>query len=343
MSDIFISYARADKDRAELLAKAFSRQGWSVWWDREIPPGKSFDETIENALNSARCVIVLWSKDSVSSRWVKTEAAEGAVRGILIPALIDKVQIPLEFKRIEAADLSDWQGDSPHFEFDQLLNIVASILGGSAPTQIKQMLTNTKLRSRRWWKTIPGLVSATVGIIIAMTGLIVALYQAGVFDTERNRAPQAQNNTTTSPATTKSLAVPGRASGTAMPSATDQAIQMPDGRSVTMNFMDNKFQYTILSAQRELLPPDKYLLHFRIRVWTDFAGMGFVSDSFRLYSGDLHLKPTIAFSEWVRRDETKDRDVEFEVDGSIKEAILVITVFGVDFPGNTRQLRLAFP
>jgi hypothetical protein len=70
-------------------------------------------------LNSARCVIVLWSKDSVSSRWVKTEAAEGAARGILVPALIDKARIPLEFKRIEAADLSDWHGDSPHFEFDQ--------------------------------------------------------------------------------------------------------------------------------------------------------------------------------------------------------------------------------
>jgi hypothetical protein len=199
MSDIFISYARADKDRAELLAKAFSRQGWSVWWDREIPPGKSFDETIENALNSARCVIVLWSKDSVSSRWVKTEAAEGAARGILIPALIDKVQIPLEFKRIEAADLSDWQGDSPHFEFDQLLNIVASILGGSAPTQIKQMLTNTKLRSRRWWETIPGLVSATVGIIIAMTGLIVAIHQVGFIDKKDKPIPPVHDNATKAP------------------------------------------------------------------------------------------------------------------------------------------------
>ena len=89
---------RADKEKAELLANAFSRKGWSVWWDREIPPGKSFDETIENALSSARCVVVLWSKTSVSSRWVKTEAAEGAERGILVPALIDNVKIPLEFK-----------------------------------------------------------------------------------------------------------------------------------------------------------------------------------------------------------------------------------------------------
>jgi TIR domain len=204
MSDIFISYARADKDRAEQLAEAFSRQGWSVWWDREIPPGKSFDETIENALNSARCIIVLWSRDSVSSRWVKTEAAEGAERGILVPALIDKVQIPLEFKRIEAADLSDWQGDSPHSEFDQLLKTVASILGAGAPTQT---LTNTNLRSRRWWKTMPGVLAATAGVITAVAGLIVVLYQPRLFDGKEKQLPQTQNRTGSTPFKTEAVPV----------------------------------------------------------------------------------------------------------------------------------------
>jgi TIR domain len=207
MSDIFISYARADKARAELLAEAFSRQGWSVWWDREIPPGKSFDETIENALNSARCVIVLWSKDSVSSHWVKTEAAEGAARGILVPALIDKVPIPLEFKRIEAAELSDWQGDSPHAEFDQLLQTVASILGGSAPTEIKQMLTNTKWRSRHWWKTLPGVLAATGGVITAVAGLLVMLHQAGLFDRKEKQTPQTQTHTESTPFKTEAVPV----------------------------------------------------------------------------------------------------------------------------------------
>lgn len=204
MSDIFISYARADKDRAEHLAEAFSRQGWSVWWDREIPPGKSFDETIENALNSARCIIVLWSRDSVSSRWVKTEAAEGAERGILVPALIDKVQIPLEFKRIEAADLSDWQGDSPHSEFDQLLKTVASILGAGAPIQT---LTNTNLRSRRWWKTMPGVLAATAGVITAVAGLIVVLYQPRLFDGKEKQLAQTQNRTGSTPFNTEAVPV----------------------------------------------------------------------------------------------------------------------------------------
>jgi hypothetical protein len=62
-----------------------------------------------------------------------------------------------------------------------------------------------------------------------------------------------------------------------------------------------------------------------------------------LSAGDLRIKPANDLKEMVSRDETKEGDIEFEVDGSIKEAILVISVPGLNSPGNTRQLRLAFP
>lgn len=199
MIDIFISYARADKEKAELLANAFSQKGWSVWWDREIPPGKSFDEVIENALNSARCVIVLWSKDSGSSRWVKTEAAEGAARGILVPALIDTAPIPLEFKRIEAADLSDWQGDFSHREFDQLLRTVAGMLDGTAPPRIQQLPINTEVRSWHWWKTKSGVLAVTGGVIIAGIGLIAVLRQVAFFERKEIQPPHTQNSVQSTP------------------------------------------------------------------------------------------------------------------------------------------------
>ena len=38
MSDIFISYASADRERAKLVSVTLDRRGWSVWWDRTIPP-----------------------------------------------------------------------------------------------------------------------------------------------------------------------------------------------------------------------------------------------------------------------------------------------------------------
>jgi TIR domain len=67
MSDIFISYAREDPNKAKAIAELFQQQSWSVWWDRNIPPGRSFDEVIEEALGAAKCVVVLWSKNSASS------------------------------------------------------------------------------------------------------------------------------------------------------------------------------------------------------------------------------------------------------------------------------------
>jgi hypothetical protein len=132
VSDIFISYKSSDRERILTLVRALEQKGWSVWWDRTIPPGKIFDEVIEEALNGAKCVIVVWSKGSVISEWVKTEAAEGARRAILVPVLIDDVKIPLEFRRIQAASLVDWKGTLPHQGFDRLSEAIAGILGHSS-------------------------------------------------------------------------------------------------------------------------------------------------------------------------------------------------------------------
>jgi hypothetical protein len=129
MSDIFISYASQDRERARELAEALKQFGWSVWWDRQIPPGKTFDQVIEEELTAARCVTVLWSKDSVASRWVKTEASAAAEREILVPVLIEDVKIPFEFQRIQAARLVDWRRGTPHQDFDLLVKAVERTLG----------------------------------------------------------------------------------------------------------------------------------------------------------------------------------------------------------------------
>jgi len=92
MIDIFISYAREDRKLAKELAEALKAQGWKVWWDRVIPSGKTFDEVIEQAIDDAKCIVVLWSKISVKSSWVRTEAAEGAERGILVPIQIEEAR-----------------------------------------------------------------------------------------------------------------------------------------------------------------------------------------------------------------------------------------------------------
>ncbi len=140
MTDIFISYASADRDRARLLADALTQRGYSVWWDRTIPPGRVFDEVIQEAIQGARCMVVLWSAESVRSNWVKTEAAEGAARGMLVPALIGDVAPPIEFKRIQSANLAQWTGDEAHGEYRNLLASVEHFLK-QAPRPVSQTAT----------------------------------------------------------------------------------------------------------------------------------------------------------------------------------------------------------
>src|SRR5262249_40648383 len=126
MADIFVSYASADRDRARALAEALATQGWSVWWDRTIPPGRQFDEVFEEVLAAAGGVVVRWSKASVASSWVKTEAADARDRKILVPVLIEDVKLPLEFRRMQAADLSQWRSGSP--QSDELFQAIAAAL-----------------------------------------------------------------------------------------------------------------------------------------------------------------------------------------------------------------------
>jgi hypothetical protein len=129
VTDVFISYAREDRERAAALAQVLERDGWSVWWDRRIVAGESFDRVIERELESARCVVVLWSEAAIASEWVRNEAAMAAERDVLVPARLDQARPPLEFRRRQTVDLAGWEGDPSHAGLQALREGVAVTTG----------------------------------------------------------------------------------------------------------------------------------------------------------------------------------------------------------------------
>jgi len=135
LSDIFISYKREEQDKARQLTIALEKQGWSVWWDPNLRAGEYFDDVIEEALKKARCVIVLWSKLSVQSRYVKDESSYALSRSKLVPVAIEEVELPFRFKGIHTPQLSDWDGSEQFPAFLDLVDDIADKLGKPAKAE----------------------------------------------------------------------------------------------------------------------------------------------------------------------------------------------------------------
>src|SRR5713226_8946271 len=133
MADIFLSYAKEDREVAGKIATLLGNAGWVVWWDRRIPAGRTWRSVLEEALRDMRCMVVLWSTHSVESDWVRDEADEARIRKKLVPVLIEAVNPPVGFRTIQAADLSDWDGSNSAPGFQQLLADLESLVGKPAP------------------------------------------------------------------------------------------------------------------------------------------------------------------------------------------------------------------
>ena len=112
MPDIFLSYNREDQAAARRFAEAFKAQGLDVWWDTTLRAGEAYDEVTETALREAKAVVVLWSKQSVASRWVRAEATLADRNKTLVPCMIEPCERPIMFELTQTAELSHWQGDA---------------------------------------------------------------------------------------------------------------------------------------------------------------------------------------------------------------------------------------
>jgi hypothetical protein len=134
MTDLFISYARVDRGRIEVLAALLEQQGYSVWWDRQIVAGTAFDKEIERALADARCVIVAWSEHSVGSDWVRAEAAFALETNKLVPIALDRSHPPIRFIHTHTLDLTDWDGAPAHPSCERLISDLRELIGPPGET-----------------------------------------------------------------------------------------------------------------------------------------------------------------------------------------------------------------
>ena len=135
MADVFISYKAEDRPRVRPLVEALEAEGLSVWWDAHVGGGEAWREAIAEHLESAGCVLVVWSKRSTApeGRFVRDEASRAQRRGTYLPVIIDKVDPPLGFGETQALPLSGWKGNPADPRYRAVSKCVHAILGREAP------------------------------------------------------------------------------------------------------------------------------------------------------------------------------------------------------------------
>jgi TolB-like protein len=134
--DIFLSYSREDQATASRFAEAFGREGFHVWWDQTLRSGEAYDEVTETALREARAVVVLWSKKSVISRWVRAEATLADRNRTLVPAMIEPCERPIMFELTQTAELSKWGGEASDRSWQTFLADVRRFVGAGGAVAV---------------------------------------------------------------------------------------------------------------------------------------------------------------------------------------------------------------
>ncbi|MEM7226994.1 MAG: toll/interleukin-1 receptor domain-containing protein [Pseudomonadota bacterium] len=128
MSDVFLSYAREDIGHAELLVKVLEAEGWSVFWDRDIPVGLNWFDFIEEKIGGAGGVVVICSSAVKNSKFVKIEIQESIrIETPIFPVLIDDETPPMGVRHLQAVDLSAWNGGSDDDQLQKLISALSRI------------------------------------------------------------------------------------------------------------------------------------------------------------------------------------------------------------------------
>ena len=128
MADVFVSYARSDRARVAPIVAAIEAQGLTVWWDPAIEPGQEFDRQIEAELKTAAAVLVVWTPNSVESRWVRGEARDAAARGILVPVRFDGASLPIDVRALHTTDFDDWGEDAKSSSAQEMLRALGAMI-----------------------------------------------------------------------------------------------------------------------------------------------------------------------------------------------------------------------
>lgn len=188
------------------------------------------------------------------------------------------------------------------------------------------MSRDTQPESKSWWQTLPGVLTAVAALITAITGLLVAIHQAGWFN--HANPDQAQN-------TSRSADHPHETTRGSSQAAGLKQIAIPEDAIIHTRTAT----YRLLSGHVEPAGPGRIMLRIGVRMTNESTvAANFWSASFRLVVRDELLPPVNLLNEVVEAASSKTGDLIFQLPASTTEVGLQMGDVGPGKPAI--QIRL---
>jgi hypothetical protein len=174
LAEVFISYSRDDKKKVADLVDRLRNSGVNVWWDPQLTPGSQWTTEVEDRIKNSSSVVIVWSRRSIASFFVKAEAMLALNLDKARPVRIDEVPPPFPFETIHAHDLL------PPDEWGQIEKLVQVIRAGG-PMALAGPSGASKLKGRGAHGTLAAMLVTpafmVAGLAITMAGpLLPAVY-----------------------------------------------------------------------------------------------------------------------------------------------------------------------
>ncbi len=198
------------------------------------------------------------------------------------------------------------------------------------------MSRDSESESKGWWQTLPGLLTAAAGIITAITGLLVAVHQTGLFNRTPQSTSQVQNKHHPTGEDPSPIATQGQVTSTPAGVAASHALTLPENTEVRFG----QAAYKLISARIEPYSPDKVSLRLTVRMTNnDRFDANFWAASFRVLVGGSSQSPTNNLDELVSGHSAKEGDVEFVIPANISTVGLQMGDVGEGRPTITINLQ----
>lgn len=172
---VFVSYAHADHQRVEPLVQ-FLAERFNVSWDRGIEVGNNWRQWLMEQLDSARCLVVVWTAQSVRREFIWSEVERVKERGIVVPVKLDRnAQIPLGFDTMQHLDLTRWNGRATKV-VEPLLERISKLLARPSRQRTGWNLSNSQwvvdqsVNATRELRGLSDKVATISGVLIRKRG-----------------------------------------------------------------------------------------------------------------------------------------------------------------------------